>query len=57
MKNKIIVILILFLGIKQYSYSISDDFKYVINTIGIPEYNVYNQQINEEVYYTYKLMF
>ena len=33
--------------------SISDDFKFVIDTIGIPEYNVYNEQINEQIYYKY----
>lgn len=35
--------------------AISKDFKFVIETIGIPRYNAYNQEINEDVYYTYNI--
>ena len=34
-------------------YGISEDFKFVIETIGIPRYNVYGKEINEEVYKAY----
>lgn len=33
--------------------NISDNFKFVIDTIGIPRYNVYGEEINEDIYYTY----
>ena len=36
-------------------YGISEDFEFVINTIGVPKYNVYGQEINEDVYYTYNV--
>lgn len=34
---------------------VSDNFKFVIDTIGIPQYNVYGEEINEEIYYTYNV--
>lgn len=36
-------------------YGISDNFKFVIDTVGIPEYNVQGKQINEEIYYSYNV--
>lgn len=36
-------------------YGISDNFKFVIDTVGIPEYNVQGKQINEDIYYTYNV--
>ncbi len=36
-------------------YGISEDFKFVIDTIGIPRYNVYGKEINEEVYKAYNI--
>ena len=36
-------------------YGISENFEFVINTIGIPRYNVYGQEINEDVYYEYNV--
>ena len=37
-------------------YGITDNFKYVIDTIGVPQFNVFNEEINEEVYYTYNVL-
>lgn len=52
--SKILIsIVVLFFNYK--SFAISDDFKFVIDTIGIPEFNVYNQSINEDIYYTYNV--
>lgn len=36
-------------------FAISEDFKFVIDTIGIPRYNTYKEEINEEGYYTYNI--
>lgn len=36
-------------------YGISDEFKFVIDTIGIPRYNVYMEEINEDIYKTYNI--
>ena len=36
-------------------YAISDNFKFVVDTIGIPRYNVYGKEINEEVYKAYNV--
>ena len=36
-------------------YGISNDFKYMINELGVPEYNVKNMQLNEEVYLKYNM--
>jgi len=34
---------------------ISKDFKFAIDTIGIPRYNAYGEEINEDIYYTYNI--
>lgn len=36
-------------------YALSDNFKFIIDTIEIPRYNINGQEINEEVYYTYNV--
>lgn len=36
-------------------YGISEEFKFAIETIGIPRYNTYGEEINEDVYYTYNV--
>lgn len=36
-------------------YGITDNFKFVLDTIGIPRYNVYGKEINEEVYKAYNV--
>ncbi len=55
--KKIVICLILFIVIllENNIFAISDDFKFVIDTIGIPQYNVYNDEINEQIYYTYNI--
>ncbi len=56
MKNKIkILIIAIFLLFNSKCFGISEDFKFVIDTIGIPQFNVYNNEINEEIYYTYNV--
>lgn len=37
-------------------FGISSDFQFVIDTIGVPRYNVYGEEINEDVYYTYNVL-
>lgn len=49
------IIIILISSLKAVNANISDEFRFVINTIGVPEYNVYNYQINEEIYYKYNV--
>lgn len=39
----------------KYCYCISDNFKFIIDTIGIPEYNAMGDRINENIYYTYNI--
>lgn len=36
-------------------HAISANFKFVIDTVGIPKNNIYNEEINEDVYYTYNV--
>ncbi len=36
-------------------YAITEEFKFVIDTIGIPRYNVYGEEINEEIYKAYNV--
>ena len=36
-------------------YGLSENFKFVIDTIGIPQYNVYGKEINEEIYKAYNV--
>jgi hypothetical protein len=59
MSNKLIVkifIITTFLfNLKHNIYGISDNFKFVIDTIGIPRYNVYYEEINEDIYDTYRI--
>lgn len=37
------------------TYGLSEEFKFAIDTIGIPRYNTYGQEVNEDVYYTYNV--
>lgn len=55
--KKILISLLSFIIIliSKDIFAISDEFKFVIDTVGIPEYNVYNEQINEQIYYTYNI--
>lgn len=36
-------------------YGLSEDFLFMINTIGMPRYNAYKEEINEEIYNTYQI--
>lgn len=57
MKKYFTVILIIFTAVifLNKTYAISSKFKFVIDTVGIPRYNTYNEEINEDVYYTYNV--
>lgn len=52
---RILMIMLLLATLKQVCFGISNDFKFVIDTIGIPRYNALGDEINEEVYYTYNI--
>lgn len=41
--------------VNKYCYCISKNFKFIIDTIGIPEYNVMGERINEDIYYSYNI--
>ncbi|MDD4375204.1 MAG: hypothetical protein PHR25_00245 [Clostridia bacterium] len=53
---KTTIISIFMFLIVNNTYAISENFEFVINTIGIPRYNVYGQEINEDIYYAYNIM-
>lgn len=56
--NKIIIIFITILYItfnRNELSAISENFKFAIETIGIPRFNKKNQEINEDVYNTYNV--
>lgn len=52
---KLLIIITLLIFFKSNVFGISDNFKFVIDTIGIPRYNVYMEEINEDIYYTYNV--
>lgn len=49
------MIILLFLCINNVCFGISNEFKYVIDTIGIPEVNLVGEHINEQIYNVYKV--
>ncbi len=49
----ILVVMIMCVGNK--TYALSEEFKFAIDTIGIPRYNTYGEEINEDVYYAYNI--
>ncbi|MDF2865829.1 MAG: hypothetical protein K0R72_647 [Clostridia bacterium] len=59
MNNKLIIkvlaIITFLFNLKSNIYGISDNFKFIIDTIGVPRYNVYYEEINEEIYNTYNV--
>ncbi|MEG2646246.1 MAG: hypothetical protein RSA08_04380 [Clostridia bacterium] len=59
MKRKIsihfIFFFIVFIILNDKIYGISEEFKFVVDTIGIPQYNAYGEEINEQIYYTYNI--
>ncbi len=52
----LMLVILCTLVLDKEAYAISDDFKFVIDTIGVPQYNVYSDEINEDVYYTYNVL-
>lgn len=56
--KKTIVLFIVIISLvinKNVLNAISNNFKFVIETIGLPRFNKKNEEINEEVYNTYKV--
>lgn len=56
---KLTIGICIYLGIITFfnnnCFAISDKFIFIIDTIGIPRYNVYGEEINEEIYYNYNV--
>lgn len=55
MKKFFLLIVLLLIYTPYKVYGITDEFKNIIEQVGIPRYNVKNQEINEDIYYTYNL--
>lgn len=52
----VILVLLVIIAFKNNCFgAISEKFKFVIDTIGIPRYNIYGEEINETIYYTYNV--
>ena len=54
-KISFIFLIVLACSLKNISFGISDNFKFIIDTIGIPRYNIYGEEINEDIYYAYNV--
>lgn len=50
-----IFMILLIITLNSNVYALSDKFSFLIDTIGIPRYNIYGEEINEEIYYTYNI--
>jgi len=50
----IVIMYAVFVNVQKI-YGITNDFKFVIDTIGVPRYNVYGKEINEEIYKAYNV--
>jgi len=50
-----LVVVFVVMCILNNVYAISNEFKFAIETIGIPRYNTYGEEINEDVYKTYNV--
>lgn len=58
LKYKMVFMILIVLSsviVFKETYAMSDNFKFVIDTIGIPRNNVFGQEINEDIYYIYNL--
>ncbi len=61
MKNKrfkvlsLLFFVIVIMSFKSNLFALSDDFRFCLDTIGIPEYNAIGKSINEEFYYKYNV--
>lgn len=56
--NKVVflfTVIIFYSAIINFSYCIGNDFRFMIDTIGIPEYNVLGERINEDIYNVYNV--
>lgn len=50
-----VLVMIMFAICTSRIYGLSKDFKYMIVELGVPEYNVMNIQLNEEIYTKYNI--
>lgn len=57
MKKQVFSFLLVVLGVcvTNKLYALSADFQFAIDTIGVPRYNTYGDEINEDVYYAYNI--
>ena len=55
MKKIKILAIFVFLFFSKNVFGISNDFKFVIDTVGVPRYNVYGYEINEDTYNKYNV--
>ncbi|MDD2376868.1 MAG: hypothetical protein PHD15_05495 [Clostridia bacterium] len=53
--SKTLITIVFLITVSPNIYGISDNFKFVIDTIGIPRYNVYLEEINEDIYNAYNV--
>jgi len=49
----LLIAIIILLGDKVFA--LSDNFLFIIDTVGIPRYNTYGHEISEEVYNAYNI--
>lgn len=54
-KISFILFIITAFNLKNMCFGISENFKFVIDTIGVPRYNIYGEEINEDIYYAYNV--
>ena len=50
-----LIVMLIIIVATNMVYGLSQEFEFAIDTIGIPRYNTYGEEINEEVYYTYNI--
>ena len=57
LKKRILKILTVFLIVISINkiYALSEDFIFTIDTVGIPRYNSYGNEISEDVYIAYNI--
>jgi len=50
-----IILFSVFIVFKKSVFAISNEFKFIIDEIGVPQYNVKNLEINEDIYNVYNM--
>ena len=49
------IVILITMCVTNKAYGLSKEFQFAIDTIGIPRYNTYGDEINEDVYYAYNI--